>query len=772
MAVKIIIDDYGIDRTEDARDLTEHDVKSLHSVREEIRTRLAYVHGAPLVLRMPGDVFKRRFADMDGQPGLSVQRISPRQLLRGRLGGLSPPAWLTAELADALGMMQPGLVQPSSAGDVLDRLLSLIAPDLITAPSLNAFAISLGRQTAAFSELLRVPEVAARLRERLAGLGLTTEPGAMLSMFAKDTREGYRALAACILRERLDQFILNNDLGTELALPPRICPVALSQAFGSLPLDAAGSEPYRSALLQLLDIAEREIRGGAMSPAALADLVLQDWPQFLERLQCMFESNAGIASEPLILALEELDSADARELATRMREYLANNHCQPLPVDVAVKQALVWSNAYLRYALGAFERHEEPADVVSESFAKWVGAREIEIQQSDYDWRAVSRAVEADLELGRLVILCMVDALSALHQDLLNLALNEHIDPELVGAPAVLFAPLPTITEVGKIAVMTGKSAGEQSGDYDRALRDRYADFLDREDQFQFVKNWNNVREPLHQSTRLLVYLENRIDDDLHRCTDFTQHRDRVRTVCQQLAKQIKRWLQDARRRGTEVAVFITADHGATKVSRLAQTLPGTSPLERRVLQPCGAFDLPVGDDYLRPRAFRNASTYLIPYARVAFDDCRTMLHGGLTPEEVLIPFVRIGPANQEAQGALRLVPVDGRGDAVRNGWYVKFQLENSHSEAFVNMQIRVLEPFTGQHRVQSIGPLEDSAPFIMELKSEMDQSGRLLIPFELRYQTRSDGPSKRERVELAIELAPHIVEQDQAAREFDDAFD
>jgi hypothetical protein len=73
---------------------------------------------------------------------------------------------------------------------------------------------------------------------------------------------------------------------------------------------------------------------------------------------------------------------------------------------------------------------------------------------------------------------------------------------------------------------------------------------------------------------------------------------------------------------------------------------------------------------------------------------------------------------------------------------------------------------------VQSIGPLEDSAPFIMELKSEMDQSGRLLIPFELRYQTRSDGPSKRERVELAIELAPHIVEQDQAAREFDDAFD
>jgi hypothetical protein len=772
MTVKIIIDDYGIDRTEDARDLTEHDVKSLYGVREEIRQKLAYLNGEALVLRMPGHVFKHRFADMDGQPGLSVQRVSPRQLLRERLGGLPPPAWLTAELADALGMLQPGLPQSSNAGDVLERLFSVIVPDLLTAPNLNAFAISLGAQKAEFSELVRIPQAAAHLRERLIAFGLTTDPGRMLDMFAEDPRQGYRALAGCILRERLDRFILINDLGTEVALPPRTCPASLVQAFGSLPLDVAHAGTYLSVLLQLLDIAEREIRGGAMSPAALADLVVQDWPLFLERLRGIFENNAGIATEPLVIALEDLGSADAQDIATHMRDYLANNHCEPLPVGATVKHALVWSDVYFRYALGAFDRHEEPADAVSQSFARWVGCSEIAIQQSEFDWRSVSRAVEADLKLGRLVILCMVDALGALHQDLLGLALNEHIDPGLVGALGVRFAPLPTITEVGKIAVMTGKPASEQPSDYERALRDRYAPFLEGADQFQIVKNWSNVREPLRQGTRLLVYFENRIDDDLHQCTDFTQHRERVRTVCQQLAKQVKRWLQDARRRSSGVAVFITADHGATKVSCLAEALPGTSPLERRILRADEELHLVVDDDYLQPRGFRETRTYLIPYARVAFDDFRTMLHGGLTPEEVLIPFVRIGPDNREVEGTLRLVPVDGRGDAVRDGWYVKFRLENSHSEAFVNMQIRALDPFTGQHRMQSIGPLEDSVPFIMELKSEIEQSGRLLVSFELRYQTRSDCPSKSEWVELEIELARHLVEQDQAARQFDDAFD
>lgn len=104
-------------------------------------------------------------------------------------------------------------------------------------------------------------------------------------------------------------------------------------------------------------------------------------------------------------------------------------------------------------------------------------------------------------------------------------------------------------------------------------MRERYTDYLENDDHFQFVKNWTGAREPLRRSTRLLVHLENRIDDDLHKCTDFAYHRDRVRTICQQLARQIKHWLLEARGFHREVAVFITADHGATKLARIEEPL-------------------------------------------------------------------------------------------------------------------------------------------------------------------------------------------------------
>ena len=98
MNVRIIVDNLGIDRTPGARDLREHDVKVLHAVRDEIRHRLASAGGAGLILRMPEAIY-RRFSDLEGQPGIEVEHVLPRRLLRERLGGHPPPPWLTLELA-------------------------------------------------------------------------------------------------------------------------------------------------------------------------------------------------------------------------------------------------------------------------------------------------------------------------------------------------------------------------------------------------------------------------------------------------------------------------------------------------------------------------------------------------------------------------------------------------------------------------------------------------------------------------------------------------
>ena len=670
-----------------------------------------------------------------------------------------------------LGLLREDLPEPRATDDIVECLLSVIAPGLLAADSLDGLVIALSRQREAFSALLGVPDVANWLRGRLANLGLEDPASALLDVFAGDLSEGYRQLARCVLRERLDRFILDHGLSTELALPPRSCSAALAGALGALPIEPRQAGPYPDFILKLLDVAEREIRGGEMQATALADLVLQDWPELFERMQTLFENNPGIASERLIDALEAIAGDAAGSLARRMREYLANANCDQLPDKAPMKQVLRWSESYFRYAIGAFERGGEPDEAVSMSFARWVGSQGNRILQSQADWRAVSAAVEHELGRGKVVVLCVVDALGALNKDLLEVALNKRIDPDMVGATHLLFAPLPTITQIGKVAVMTGRNAWEQSSDYERALRDRYAEYLKSDGALQFVKNWTGSREPLRPGTRLLVHLENRIDDDLHQSTDFSQHRERVRTTCEQLADQIRRWLLDARRSQREIAVFITADHGATKLSRIETPLPGTTPVERRILAVSAEIDsCPHG--FIHRRTSQDGSGYLIPIDRAAYQAGQTMLHGGLTPEEVLIPFVRLGRGSRDATGALKLRATDGCGDAVRDGWHLSLQVENTSPEAFINVQIRVLTPFTGKFEIQSIAPFVEPAPFIMRIESSIEQTGRMTIPFELRYRTKSDGPYDSERFELEIALAPHLVERDQASRDFDDAFE
>ena len=73
MAVRIMVDDLGLCPADGAEAVLSPEVNALHAVRERIRHRLCAPEPTPLVLRMSSAIF-RRFADLEGQPGLVVQR--------------------------------------------------------------------------------------------------------------------------------------------------------------------------------------------------------------------------------------------------------------------------------------------------------------------------------------------------------------------------------------------------------------------------------------------------------------------------------------------------------------------------------------------------------------------------------------------------------------------------------------------------------------------------------------------------------------------------
>ncbi len=127
---------------------------------------------------------------------------------------------------------------------------------------------------------------------------------------------------------------------------------------------------------------------------------------------------------------------------------------------------------------------------------------------------------------------------------------------------------------------------------------------------------------------------------------------------------------------------------------------------------------------------------YLIPHDRVAFGATETLLHGGLTPEEVLIPFILITRQDRGAAAALQLTPIETRAHAATEGWYVRLCLVNTTRETFVNLKIVAQAPFSGDSPVfPRLEPHDRIEEVILNLRASIEQQGPTQVSFELRYQ-------------------------------------
>ncbi|WP_295454026.1 alkaline phosphatase [uncultured Thiodictyon sp.] len=772
MTVRIVVDDFGLYQDQDAEAVLSSEVNLIQAVRKRIYQRLRTGETSPLVLHMSSAIFCR-FQDLAGQPGLEIERVSPRHALRERLGCPSP-FWLEDRLVLSLLTLAGERRVENGELDPIDRVLALLDPILGQTTDLSELLRAFSKQSTAIKPLLSVGQIKGRLKGRLAAVGnaVATELLALFIDGAEAPQQVYRILALAFLRERLDYFGARDGLTPTLALPPRLCSKALVQQLPPLPIAEADAAPYPEYLRHLLIAVARRTHDEGLPVHALADYVLQDWPGLLDCFQTLFEQEPGIASVPLILALHNLSGGAAGALATRMQEYLDHAHCDPLAASACVNDVLRWSARYFRYAIAAFERDAEPDEGVGESFARWVVGQQNRIIQSEYDWRVVARTVDEDLAAGNLVILCIVDALGAIHMDLIELELRQRLVDQREPIIKPLFARLPTITEVGKIGVLTGLDRLTPSADYEKAVRERFAGHLSAPGALQIVKSWKDFRQALSPRTRLLVCLDNRVDDDLHQCTEFRLHRERVRAVAAELAELIANWLLDAARFGTKATILITGDHGATKVSRSSAPLPGTVPVERRLLQVSSAPEsVPEGFAYVA--ADGQLGGWLIPHARLAFGSTANLLHGGLTPEEVLIPFIRIAPGAAQPPFALHLTPAEARCHAATKGWYVNLCLVNSSSETFLHLKVVGRAPFAGESQpISRLDPFETQTPIILNLTASVEQQGKTRVPFDLRYQPVDGAPFQSLTFELDLELSAHLMEHTAAASHFNDFFD
>jgi hypothetical protein len=376
------------------------------------------------------------------------------------------------------------------------------------------------------------------------------------------------------------------------------------------------------------------------------------------------------------------------------------------------------------------------------------------IARSESDWRFCSTQIQNYLDSGYLVIVTVIDALSTLNQDILldELTTLDH----LTVIADTLFAPLPTLTEIGKLAVLTGKQTHSLSNNSETALQQTYQTSL------KIIKSWEDANERITEQTNLVVFFENRIDERLHDATSFEKHRADIKPIVRQLKNSIQSWLKDAAHR--DVVFFITADHGMTVANgrysgaAFGETKDRIFKLKTRETLPSD-FVL-VNQD--------SKDDYAVPKTRMGLTDA-VLAHGGLTPEEVLIPFIKLVRPTFEQNR----LPVEAEimGDCLRLSdkfWQLDIRLTASVQVETVRLSLEL--PFKLENREPiDIIRAQKSHTVTLKFRADCEQEGLIMLNFGLQFER--SGARETTQKSLSVNFPPSFLNHDKGVQNFEDMF-
>jgi hypothetical protein len=755
MSVQLIVDCFGID-TEDALVVgkTEGEINAL---RLKVHEHLAAKTPTLLRLRLMVMALHKHFKTFEGMNDvLPTKYLIPRLLLAERLK-IQLPDWLSDEWIVAFGLLKNTDFVIENNQPFETQFLRAFDADLMSGEDFYAFIAALQKQPAIFLELLAIETIQSPLISHLTSLKIHANfAEVFINELSKSTAiETFLENFAYqqhlhFLRQKTRDYALN------FALPAQIFPTDLLTALPLLSLLESQAKQLPADLSEILKAIARKILHKTIEPKSLAEFMMADWESIWLELNLLCDESPQLISPDLLKSCQRFDSFEAQIFIQKLENYLACSHYRPLSPDASVEAALDWSVGYFDYCRTDFLNKQTLDESINVSFTEWLLLQTSRIARSESDWRECSKQIQSYLDSGYLVVVTVIDALSALNQDILldELATLDH----LTIIPDTLFAPLPTLTEIGKLAVLTGKPTHSLSNNSETALQQTYQTPL------KIIKSWDDkdADKPITEQTNLVVFFENRIDERLHDATSFEKHRADIKPIVRQLKRSIQSWLKDAAYR--DVVFFITADHGMTVTNGryfgepLGETKDRIFKLKSRETLP---------DDFVLVNQ-DSKDDYAVPKTRIGLTDA-ALAHGGLTPEEVLIPFIKLVRPTFEANK----LPVETEmvGDCLRLSdkfWAIELRLTASVQVETVRLSLE--SPFKLETREPiDIIRAQKSHTVTLKFRADCEQEG--LIVLDLGLQFERSGARETTKKSLPVNFPPSFLNHDKGAQNFEDMF-
>jgi hypothetical protein len=723
------------------------------------------------------------FRSLRGVKGVRLREFTPRREIQSALGA-EPPAWLTDDIIVAWKLLQkPG---PGSLirGDWAATLAEWLIPGITDASTLQEWLCS-AAAAAEVVEPIALAPVTEWLSEQvrvLAALSITVPD--VVAEFAEQVRDtaAPASFAKQWLRRRALLPLLRPAIDRPLSVPGLAgeSPQDLARA-GYLPLPFPLPAALHAEVSRLMCKAVRsaQIERPDTFEAVLANLNAL-WDGVDTDLDRWLQVNPRGMTESAARHLSELPGYAASETAQRLVRLFA----PPPPVsrwtdlDDSFDQ---WVNGYASYIERMFYRRTLPPDGEdpAEPFARWVKANPtVFFNHPDRGYLYVAGTVQRALHAARPVILVLVDAL-AIH--VVGAALGEF--EKALGMPPTRmrysFSPVPTITKVCKEAILGGVFPEQCHGNLDQTLLRRYQ--LNA-DQLQLAAHWQDAdRVRVTRAVRLLVYRDNRLDEQLSTFTSYRALRESFASVAASVACLVHRWTDEFRHwHGTSPLVLLTGDHGFTfgpKVEK-EDAAGRTDGLHRCVeLGDRKPEESDLRDEsltFLDREVFHLRDNYLVARGRNGGQGTMSgwaLSHGGLLPEEVIIPVVEWFGDQQ----ALPFPDITVPGGAVRDQglWVFSLHLRNNHPVQTSGGRIRVTPVGEGTGPTATYPPLRPGVTHAIPLQvpgPDLPSNQELL--FEVTLSPRSaDAPAPDVVRHVPVARARQFVERTQGQAAFEDMF-
>ncbi len=763
MSVQFILDYFHIDNEAAIEVQANEEDVTLQTQRifQHLREQSAEL----LRIRLTSEVLYQRFRDFEGWENvLPARHKIPRLLLAEKLK-IALPDWLSNEQIVSLNLLKSPSFE-TRFNSFEENLLAACHSNLISGNDFGEFIQALSQQTRAFTMLLEDKTIQNYMLNHLEfDLDVERENGMLLLQTLKNVD-----LTTFVERFTYQQHLFYlrqfaSRYALDLAFPPLEFPASLL-SLPRLTLLENQAGVLIEKFIAVLHSVKHKILSGEISANVLADLVIVDWSALWTELSDTLDANSTLISEALAQKIATFESSKAIALAEKLKQ----GSYSLLTSAASVADVLAWSEGYFEYCRHAFLYKQKLDETINGSFTDYLLSQSARISLSTSNWQQCHQKITEFLQANYLVIVIMVDALSALNQDLLLAELESLSEQEqLILDSKMLFSPLPTTTEVGKKAVLTGKPANQFAGDYEKALRETYQPFLQQSTSLKVIQSYKESSEHLDEFTNLLVYFENKLDERLHDCISFEKHRDDIKLICSQLKTSIRRWTKDAMVLGRDVVFFITADHGMTVTQELYSGESFGELTKERF------FKLKSSHSEIPPD-FVKFEHYAIPKKRLRLTADGLLTHGGLTPEEVLIPFVTLTTKTPEPTKAS--INITLKNSQVRRIGDKKWQIELSlmANKNVSDIRIKPNGIFQGETSIDSLRANKNQE-IILSFNATNEQQGRTEMELTIFYfDYVSDSVSRVKASEtilktIAVDFPSALLEKDVSAQNFEDMF-